>query len=112
MPRSNSTRVHDLQPQDPERVGVERIEGHRAFGRRTKRREVLTEEVHLGQRNERELVRPIQLNRAPARSQCPIERGRVVPGNQTRIRRRRFARGRPTGPTAHRFAPQRAAVGS
>src|SRR5438132_540940 len=30
--------VHDLQSQNPERVGVERIEGHRALGCRTKRR--------------------------------------------------------------------------
>src|SRR5258705_4627782 len=69
--------VHDLQSQDPERVGIERVKGHSTLGRRTKRREVLAEEVHLSQRNERELVRPIQLNRAPARSQCPIERGCV-----------------------------------
>ena len=69
--------VNDLQSQDPERVGVERIKGHSALGSRTKRREVPSEEVHLGKRNECELVRPIQLNRAPARSQCPIERGCV-----------------------------------
>ena len=30
--------VHDLQTQNPERVGVERIEGHRALGRWAKRR--------------------------------------------------------------------------
>src|SRR6185369_4644660 len=70
--------VHNLQSQDADRVSVERIKGHSAFGRRSKRREVLAEEVHLSQRYKRELVRPIQLNRAPAGSQCPIERGRVV----------------------------------
>ena len=104
--------VHNLQSQDPERVSVERIEGHRALGRGTKRREVLAEEVRLRQRDQRELVRPIQLDRAPGRSQGPIERGRVVPGSQTRIRRRRSARGRPTGPTADRPAPPRAPAGS
>src|SRR5438445_12210059 len=52
-------RVNDLQSQDSERVGVKRVEGHRALGRRTKRRDVLAEEVRLRKRNERELVRPI-----------------------------------------------------
>ena len=66
--------VHDLQPQDPERVGVERIEGHRALGRGAKRREVLAEEVRLRQRDERELVPAIELHRAPGRGQGPIER--------------------------------------
>ena len=51
--------VHDLQSQDPERISVERIEGHRALGCRTKRREVLAEKVCLRQRHHRELVRPI-----------------------------------------------------
>ena len=60
--------VHDLKSQDTERVGVERIKGHAALGRRTKRREVPPKEVHLGKRNERELVRPIQFNSAPGRS--------------------------------------------
>ena len=55
--------VHDLQSQNSERVGVERIERHRALGRGTKRREVLAEEVRLRQRDHRELVRPIQLDR-------------------------------------------------
>ncbi len=78
-------RVHDLQPQDPDRVGVERIEGHRALGRRAKRREVLPEEVHLRQRDERELVRPIELDRAAARGQGAIERGRVAARKAERV---------------------------
>src|SRR6202040_4284465 len=45
-------RVHDLQSQDPDRVGVERIKGHRALGRGTKCRDVLTEEMRLRQRDE------------------------------------------------------------
>ena len=40
-------RVHDLQSQDSNRVRVERVEGHRALGRRTKRRQVLPKEVRL-----------------------------------------------------------------
>ena len=60
--------VHDLQSQDPDRVGVQRIESHRALGRRTKRREVLAEEVRLRQRDHRELVRPIQFDSATGRS--------------------------------------------
>ena len=36
--------VHDLQSQDSDRVGVERIEGHRALGR-GQRREIPAEEV-------------------------------------------------------------------
>ena len=70
--------VHDLQSQDPDRVSVERIERHRALGCRTKRREVLAEEVRLRQRNQRELVRPIELDGAPGRSQRPVERGCVI----------------------------------
>ena len=42
-------RVHDLQSQDADRVGVERIESHRALGRRAKRCEVLAEKVRLRQ---------------------------------------------------------------
>ena len=60
--------VHDLQSEDAHRVGVQRIEGHRALGRRTKRREVLAEEVRLRKRYHRELVRPIQLDSATGRS--------------------------------------------
>ena len=71
--------VDDLQSQDPERVAVKRIEGHRTLGRWTKRREVLAKEVRLRQRHHRELVRPIQLDSAPGRRQCPIKRGRVAP---------------------------------
>src|SRR5207248_3999660 len=70
--------VHDLQSQDPERIRVERIKGHRALDCRTKRREVLAKEMHLRKRNERELVRPIQLDRAAGRSQGSIERGPVA----------------------------------
>jgi hypothetical protein len=72
------TGVHNLQSQDPERVGVEWIEGHRALGGRTKRREVLAEEVRLRQRHHGELVRPINLDGAPGRSQRPVERGCIV----------------------------------
>ena len=72
-------RVHDLQSQDPDRVGVERIEGHGALGRGTKRREVLAEEMRLRQRDERKLIRPIQFDRATGRGQGAIESGRVGP---------------------------------
>jgi hypothetical protein len=68
-------RVHDLQSQDPERIGVKRVEGHRALGRSTKGRKVLAEEVRLRKHNHRELVRPIQFDSATGRSQGPIERG-------------------------------------
>ena len=70
-------RVHDLQAQDPDRVGVEWIEGHRALRRRPKRRQIPPEEVHLRQRDQRELVCPVELDRPAGRSQSPIERSRI-----------------------------------
>ena len=78
-------RVDDLQSQDPDGIGVERIQGHRPLGRRTKRREIPAEEVHLRQRDERELVRPIELHRAPAGGQCAVERGRVASRETKRV---------------------------
>ena len=60
-------RVHDLQSEDPNRIGIERVKRHRALCRRTKRREVLAEEVRLRQRHHRELVRPIQFDAAAGR---------------------------------------------
>ena len=72
--------VHDLQSEDSNRVRVERVEGHRALGRRTKRRKVLPEKVCLRQRHHRELVRPIQLDPTPGRSQGSIKRSRVIAG--------------------------------
>ena len=51
--------VHDLESQDPDRIGVEWVESHRALRRWTERREVLAEEVRLRQRHHRELVCPI-----------------------------------------------------
>ncbi len=74
------TGVDNFQSQDSERVGVERVEGHRALGRRTKRREVLAEEMRLRQRHHRELVRPIQLDATPRRGQSPIERLPIIAG--------------------------------
>ncbi len=72
-------RVHDLQSQDPDGVGVQGIQGHGALGRGTKRREVLAEEMRLRQRDERKLVAPIELDRAAGRGQGAIESGRVGP---------------------------------
>jgi hypothetical protein len=56
--------VHDLQPEDPDRGGVERIDRHRALGRGAKRREIAPEKMHLRQRDERELIPSIELHRA------------------------------------------------
>jgi hypothetical protein len=39
--------MHNLQSQDPDRVGVQWIESHRALGCRTKRREILAKEMRL-----------------------------------------------------------------
>src|SRR5205823_11519930 len=48
--------VHNLQSQDSERVGIERVQRHCAFRRRAKSRQVLPKEMRLRQRNHRELV--------------------------------------------------------
>src|SRR6185312_1669930 len=70
--------VHNLQSQYSERVSVERIEGHRALGRWTKRREVLPKEMRLRQRHHCELVRSIQLDRTARRDERAIERSPVI----------------------------------
>src|SRR5262249_31397407 len=69
--------VHNLQSQDSQRVGIERVERHRAFGRRAEGGEILPEKMRLRQRDHRKLVRSIHLYTTPGCGQGSFERSFV-----------------------------------